>query len=141
MILFAAPVRGSFEESHTGGRAMGLDGAMTAATGDVFAMHYNPGGLCDLVEPEAGLYYGRLVKGFDDGGDTSRSFFGWASPSPWGTVGLSYGDTARRMCILKKLCHWDMPGRGGSGFAGAPSPTTCANRPTRTVPREPCWTP
>ncbi|MBK8575028.1 MAG: hypothetical protein IPN90_04870 [Elusimicrobia bacterium] len=80
----------AFEESHTGGRATALDGAMTAATGDVFAMHYNPGSLCDLMEPEAGLYYGRLVKGFDDGGDTSRSFFGWASPSPWGTVGLSY---------------------------------------------------
>lgn len=69
---------------------MGLDGAMTGATGDVFSMHYNPGSLCDLREPEAGLYYGRLVKGLDDGGDTSRSFFGWASPSPWGTVGVSY---------------------------------------------------
>ena len=90
-MIFAMSGWAAFEPSPTGARAMALDGAMAGATGDVFSIHYNPGSLCDLPEPEAGLYFGRLVKGLDDGGDTSRSFFGWATPSSWGTVGLSYG--------------------------------------------------
>jgi hypothetical protein len=85
-MIFAMSGWAAFEPSPTGARAMALDGAMAGATGDVFSIHYNPGSLCDLPEPEAGLYFGRLVKGLDDGGDTSRSFFGWATPSSWGTV-------------------------------------------------------
>jgi hypothetical protein len=90
-MLFAVSGWSAFEPWPTGARAMALDGAMTGAMGDVFSMQDNPSSLCDLLEPEAGLYFGRLVKGLDDGGDTSRSFFGWATPSSWGTLGLSYG--------------------------------------------------
>jgi hypothetical protein len=81
----------SFSESVTGGRATALDGALTAAPGDVFSLYYNPAGLTDLDVPEAGLFYGRLFKGLTDGSDLSRSFFGWASPTKWGSLGLSYG--------------------------------------------------
>ncbi len=80
----------SFSESPTGGRATALDGAVTAAPGDVFSLYYNPAGLTDLTAPEAGLYYGRMFKGLSDGSNLSRSFFGWASPSRWGALGVSY---------------------------------------------------
>lgn len=80
----------SFSESPTGGRATALDGAVSAAPGDVFSLYYNPAGLTDLAAPEAGLYYGRMLKGLSDGSNLSRSFFGWASPSRWGSLGISY---------------------------------------------------
>lgn len=31
------------------------------------------------------------VKGLSDGSNLSRSFFGWASPTRWGSLGLAYG--------------------------------------------------
>lgn len=81
---------GSFSEAPTGGRAAGVDGAVVAAPGDVFSLYYNPAGLADLTQPVAGLYYGRLFKGITDGSNISRSFFGFASPTSVGTVGVSY---------------------------------------------------
>ena len=91
-LLLSPPMaRASFSESVTGGRATALDGALTAAPGDVFSLYYNPASLTDLDVPEAGLFYGRLFKGLSDGSNLSRSFFGWASPTRWGSLGLSYG--------------------------------------------------
>ncbi|MBL8024700.1 MAG: hypothetical protein JNK54_10565 [Elusimicrobia bacterium] len=91
LLLFTLPASASFSESVTGGRATALDGALTAAPGDVFSLHYNPAGLTDLDTPEAGLFYGRMFKGLSDGSNLSRSFFGWASPTRWGALGLAYG--------------------------------------------------
>ncbi|MBL0057870.1 MAG: hypothetical protein IPP35_01825 [Elusimicrobia bacterium] len=91
LFLATSPAWGAFAESVTGGRAAALDGALTAAPGDVFSLYYNPAGLMDLAEPEAGLYYGRLFKGISDGSNISRSFFGWASPFRGAALGVSYG--------------------------------------------------
>lgn len=89
--LYPCLGRGAFVEGPVGGRSAAVDGALTAAQGDMFFIQGNPAGLADVPEPQAGLYYGRLFKGMDDGSQVSRSFFGWASPMRWGTVGLSYG--------------------------------------------------
>jgi hypothetical protein len=91
LVLATSPAWGAFSESITGGRAAALDGALTAAPGDVFSLYYNPAGLMDLKEPEAGLYYGQLFKGISDGSNISRSFFGWASPFRGAALGVSYG--------------------------------------------------
>lgn len=122
-MLFAVSGWSAFEPWPTGARAMALDGAMTGAMGDVFSMQDNPSSLCDLLEPEAGLYFGRLVKGLDDGGDTSRSFFGWATPSSWGTLGLSYGGYGVGDVYSEETVSWVTPGPGEAPCAGARWPS------------------
>lgn len=90
LVFFARFGGASFSEAPMGGRAAGLEEAVVAAPGDVFSLYYNPAGLSDLAQPEAGLYYGRLFKGVTDGSNISRSFFGFASPTRVGTLGVSY---------------------------------------------------
>jgi OOP family OmpA-OmpF porin len=80
----------SFEDYLTGGRATGVDGAMTAASDDVFGLYYNPASISKIKEQQLGAYYGRLYGGLSDNSNIYRDFFGYVYPMEKQSLGLSY---------------------------------------------------
>lgn len=73
-----------------GPRAMGMGGAYTALSGDVFGLNYNPAGLAAVKTLEIG---GSFYKGISD---TKMQYYGLAFPLPFYGVG---GAAAPRMAF------------------------------------------
>jgi len=90
LFLLPASLSASFEEQLTGGRATALDGAMTAASDDVFSLYYNPAAAVHVASPEIGTQYGELYKGLDDNSNLTRQFLGFVYPLKSQAVGVSY---------------------------------------------------
>ena len=86
----AVPAFASFEESLTGGRAAGVDGAMTASADDVFSLYYNPAGAMRVKRPEVGFYFGDLYPGLSDNSTITRSYLGFIYPLKNQALGISY---------------------------------------------------
>jgi outer membrane protein OmpA-like peptidoglycan-associated protein len=90
ILLLPAALHASFEDYLTGGRATGVDGAMTAMTDDAFALYYNPAAAAFFSGPEIGMDAGRLYSGLTDNSSISRSFLGYAYPFHRQALGVSY---------------------------------------------------
>lgn len=57
----------AFELEKPGARSAGMAGAFCAVADDTDALFSNPAGIAQLLLPTAGLSYGRLLTGLDDG--------------------------------------------------------------------------
>lgn len=91
-VSLASQVRASFDDFLTGGRATGMDGAVTAISDDIFGLYYNPATLRNVKSFQAGTYYGQLYRGLSENDSLSRSFTaGVYSPSEkaW-SLGVGY---------------------------------------------------
>lgn len=70
-----------------GGRLAGMGGGYTAVADDVFALQYNPAGLCRLSYPEIASSIGSSYINLSDGTNMQRSFVGAVYPFrrlvPW----------------------------------------------------------
>jgi outer membrane protein OmpA-like peptidoglycan-associated protein len=90
LIAHCSLLHASFEEEPTGGRATGLDGAMTATSDDVFSLYYNPAGAVHVKKPEVAASYGSLYQGLSDGSTIGQSFVGYVHPLDNQVLGISY---------------------------------------------------
>lgn len=74
-----------FENTETGARATGLNGAFTSLSNNSLAVFYNPSGLGQLKFREISVYYSPSVFGINE---LSQAAFSYAEPLKFGTAGL-----------------------------------------------------
>lgn len=78
----AVEATSSFLRINADARGTAMGGAQGAATGDVYAMYWNPAGLAKVLFREVGLTYQRAFQGLN------YSFLGYATPTEsYGTLG------------------------------------------------------
>jgi len=110
-------LRASFEDYVTGGRATGVDGAMTASSDDVFSLYYNPAAAAFMSAPELGTTVGRLYSGLSDNSDISRSFFGYVYPFHRQAVGVSYTALSLNSLYKEEMIGLSYAWRMGDRFS------------------------
>lgn len=80
----------AFELERPGARSAGMAGAFCAIADDTDALFSNPAGIAQLLLPTAGLSYGRLLTGLDDG-LLSEGRLAYVQPlGDYGSVGGSW---------------------------------------------------
>lgn len=74
-----------FENTETGARAIGLNGAFTSLSDNSLAIFYNPGGLGQIQHREISAFYSPSAFGLSE---LSSATISYAEPLPFGTAGL-----------------------------------------------------
>src|SRR4051812_44817012 len=70
----------AFEDRGVGARGSGMGEVQTGVADDVNAVHYNPAGLIQVVQPELGSEYGQFAPGLGDGSTLGQTYVGYAHP-------------------------------------------------------------
>jgi hypothetical protein len=84
------PAGAGFELEKPGARSAGMAGAFCAIADDTDALFSNPAGMAQILAPTAGVSYGRLLTGLDDG-QLSEGRVAYVHPlGDYGSVGGSW---------------------------------------------------